>query len=88
VDRRHALRREQRSLRTGQAVRATGAGLSLRTPVGPIEVSAGYKLNPSIIDLVDANDLVRAAAAGTPISLLQQHNSRRWQIHLAIGTSY
>jgi len=67
---------------------ATGAGFSLRTPVGPIEVSAGYKLNPSVIDLVDAADLIRAAAAGTPINDLPRHDSRRWQFHLAFGASY
>jgi outer membrane protein assembly factor BamA len=67
---------------------ATGAGFSVRTPVGPIEASAGYKLNPSVIDLVDAADLLRAAAAGTPINDLPRHDSRRWQFHLAFGASY
>jgi outer membrane protein insertion porin family len=67
---------------------ATGAGLSFRTPVGPIEVSAGYKLNPSVLDLADAADVVRAGQNNTPIEDLPRHNSRRWQIHLAIGTSY
>ena len=60
----------------------------MRTPVGPIEISTGYKLNPSITDLVDAQDLVNAAQAGRPIHDLPQHSNRRWQFHLAIGTSY
>jgi hypothetical protein len=45
---------------------ATGGGLAFKTPVGPIEISAGYKLNPSITDLVDASDILRAAQAGVP----------------------
>ena len=67
---------------------ATGAGLTVRTPVGPIEVSAGYKLNPSLTDLVDSEDLVTASRQGIPFDELPRHNSRRWQLHLAIGTSY
>src|SRR5262245_54861211 len=67
---------------------AAGAGLDLRTPVGPIKLGFGYKLNPSIIDLVDAADLLAAGDTGTPISDLPQHNSRRWQYYLAIGASY
>ena len=67
---------------------ATGGGFALRTPVGPIEISAGYKLNPSITDLVDAQDLLNAAQAGRPIQDLPQHSNRRWQFHLAIGTTY
>ena len=67
---------------------ATGAGLDLRTPVGPIKVGVGYKLNPSLTDLVDASDLTQAAAEGRPFDQLTRHQSRRWQWHLAIGTSY
>lgn len=67
---------------------ATGAGLDLRTPVGPIKMSVGYKLNPSLTDLVDADDLTQAAQEGRPLSDLRQHNSRRWQFHLAIGASF
>lgn len=67
---------------------ATGGGFTFRTPVGPIEVSVGYKLNPSITDLVDAEDILVGAQAGKPIEQLPQHSNRRWQFHLAIGTSY
>jgi outer membrane protein assembly factor BamA len=67
---------------------ATGAGLDFRTPVGPIKLGVGYKLNPSITDLVDAEDLFRAANAGTPHDTLERHQSRRWQWYLAIGSSY
>jgi outer membrane protein assembly factor BamA len=67
---------------------ATGAGLDLRTPVGPIKMSLGYKLNPSLTDLVDADELTLAAAEGRPLSELKHHNSRRWHLHLSIGVSY
>jgi outer membrane protein assembly factor BamA len=67
---------------------ATGAGLDLTTPVGPIRMSLGYKLNPSIVDLVDSADLFAAGTSGTPISDLHQHNSHRWQFNLAIGSSF
>jgi outer membrane protein insertion porin family len=67
---------------------ATGGGLNLRTPVGPIKLSVGYKLNPSILDLVDAGDALQASQEHRPLGELHQHNSRRWQFHLAIGASY
>ena len=67
---------------------AAGGGFTLRTPVGPIEVSAGYKLNPSVTDLVDAQDALAGAQAGIPLESLPRHSNRRWQFHLAIGTSY
>jgi outer membrane protein assembly factor BamA len=67
---------------------AAGAGLDVRTPVGPVKVSVGYKLNPSITDLVDADDLLVAVNSGQGTDALHRKNSRRWQWHLAIGTSY
>jgi outer membrane protein assembly factor BamA len=67
---------------------ATGAGVHMRTPVGPIEFSVGYKLNPSVVDLVEAEDLVDAILAGEDVDSMPRKNSRRWQFHLAIGTTY
>jgi outer membrane protein insertion porin family len=66
----------------------TGAGLDIRTPVGPIKIGVGYKLNPSITDLVDAEDIFRAANAGTSFDDLKRHQSHRWQWYLAVGASY
>lgn len=65
---------------------STGAGLDLITPVGPIRLSLAYKLNPSLTDLVDAADLLAARRSGQPIESLPREQSRRWQIHFAIGT--
>lgn len=67
---------------------ATGTGIDLRTPVGPIETSVAYKLNPSITDLVDASDLLQAAQNGQSLDTVRRRNGRRWQFHLAIGTSF
>ncbi len=66
----------------------TGLGLDLGTPVGPIKLDMGYKLNPSIADLVDSGDLFQALIDGTPLESLEKKNSRRWQFHLAFGTSF
>jgi outer membrane protein assembly factor BamA len=67
---------------------ATGAGLSLKTPVGPIQIALGYKLNPSLTDVVDAADIAAAANSGRPVDDLPRHKNWRWQWHLAFGTSY
>lgn len=67
---------------------ATGTGIDLRTPVGPVETSVAYKLNPSITDLVDASDMLLAVQEGRPIESLRRRNGRRWQFHLAIGTTF
>ena len=67
---------------------ATGAGMHLSTPVGAIKLSVGYKLNPSIVDLVDSGDLLRAIQEGTPADQLEKHDSWRWQLHFAIGSSF
>ena len=66
---------------------ATGGGVDMKTPVGPIKLSLAYKLNPSITDLVEADELVRFAREGR-LSEAPRKNSRRWQWHLAIGASY
>jgi len=67
---------------------ATGAGVDVRTPVGPIKMGVGYKLNPSLTDLVDPAVLLQAAADGKPVDDLPRDQSRRWQFYLAIGASY
>src|SRR5262245_28633124 len=67
---------------------ATGAGLDVRTPVGPIKLGVGYKLNPSLTDLVDPAVLLQAAANKQPVDDLPRDQSKRWQFYLAIGASY
>ena len=38
----------------------TGAGLSVRTPVGAVSVGVGFKVNPSYLDSRDAQDVAEA----------------------------
>jgi outer membrane protein insertion porin family len=66
---------------------ATGGGLQISTPVGPVRVSVGYKLNPSRVDLLAPDDVARVLAAGGSILSLPTENLRRWHLHLAIGRS-
>lgn len=65
-----------------------GAGIQLATPVGPLRLSLGYKLNPGLLDVRDPADVGRALLAGTPIEAVPTHNGRRWQLHLSIGRSF
>jgi outer membrane protein assembly factor BamA len=67
---------------------ATGAGIDLRTPVGPVKFDLGYKLNPSLVDLVPAEELFRALTGEIPFESLQRRNSRRLQWNLAIGVNF
>ena len=66
----------------------TGAGLDVLTPVGPIRLSVGYKLNPSIMDLADSRDVLEALLNNRPIDEVPLQQSRRWQIHLSFGTGF
>ncbi|HET9948578.1 MAG TPA: hypothetical protein VFQ22_06630, partial [Longimicrobiales bacterium] len=63
----------------------TGGGLQIASPVGPIRVSVGYKLNPTRIDLLSPSDVVRALAAGESLSTLDTRAIQRWHLHLSIG---
>jgi len=53
-----------------------------------VKLSVGYKLNPSLTDLVDATDVFSAVESGRALEDLPQHRSRRWSWHLAIGGNY
>lgn len=67
---------------------ATGGGIDLFTPVGPIRIGAGYKLNPSVLDLADAQEVFDALASGGSLDDLPQHARRRWQFYLSIGSTF
>ncbi len=64
---------------------STGAGLKFGTPVGPLRLSVGYKLDPTRVDLLDPADVARALASGEGLSALPEHGLRRWHLHLSIG---
>ena len=65
----------------------TGAGLQFSTPVGPVRLALGYKLNPSVLDVRDPGAVADALLAGTPIEDVPARDGRRWQLHLSIGGS-
>lgn len=62
-----------------------GAGVSLASPVGPIRIMVGYKLNPSPLDLRNPDGVARALLNGTDFREVPENPWRRWHLHLAIG---
>lgn len=54
---------------------STGAGIRYQTPIGPIRVDLGYKLNPTDFDL----ELLPGFA---------EDPKRRWRIHFSIGQAF
>ncbi len=66
----------------------TGVGIQVRTLVGPIRISVGYKLNPSELDLRDAEPVLDALLEGRPISSVPVNSKRRYHIHFSLGQSF
>jgi len=64
---------------------AAGGGLAVRSPVGRVEVALGVKLNPTVMDLADPRDVVRALLEETPIEDVPTKQRRRLQLHLSVG---
>src|SRR5262249_21774440 len=63
----------------------TGGGLGYYTPVGAIRVDLGYKLNPSLYDLRNPQDVVRLALQGRPVYEAPVDSWRRFALHIALG---
>jgi outer membrane protein insertion porin family len=64
---------------------SAGGGLGVETPVGPIRLSVGYKLNPSPLDLRDPGDVLALLLADQSILEAPTSNWRRVQMHLTVG---
>lgn len=64
---------------------SAGGGLGFETPVGPIRVSVGYKLNPSPLDLRDPGEVLELLLEGKSILEAPTKTSRRFQFHLTVG---
>jgi len=64
---------------------STGVGLSYQTPVGALGISMGYKLNPSLLDERNPNDVTQALEAGTSVEDLPTQWLRRIHLHLSFG---
>lgn len=65
-----------------------GAGVEFGTIVGPLRIDVGYKLNPSALDLRDADAVAKALVAGESILSVPTESLARWHLHLAIGRVY
>ena len=63
----------------------TGGGLGYYTPIGAIRFDIGYKLNPSVLDLRDAGEVLEAVLAGNSPSTAPTKSSRRFAFHLSLG---
>jgi hypothetical protein len=63
----------------------TGLGMSFSTPVGPIQIDLGYKLNPTLLDLRNPGAVARAVSQGEDVRSVPEHPLRRWHLHLSIG---
>jgi outer membrane protein insertion porin family len=70
----------------GEGVRfGTGAGVVVATPVGPVQLDLGYKVNPSLLDLRDPKRVARALSEGESVESVPETPLRRWHLHLSIG---
>jgi outer membrane protein assembly factor BamA len=62
-----------------------GAGLQFATIAGPVRIAVGYKLNPTVVDLLSPQTTANALLNGVDLSSLEPDTSRRWHLHIAIG---
>lgn len=67
---------------------SAGAGVDYRTVIGAVRLSLGYKLNPSLDDVRDPQQVLDAILAGTPITAVPTQWLRRLQLHVALGTAF
>jgi hypothetical protein len=59
--------------------------LQFGTPVGPIRIGVGYKLNPTRVDLLAPDEVARDLATGGDLTGLAPRNRFRWLLHLSVG---
>ena len=66
----------------------TGVGIGYETVVGAVQVSLGYKLNPSALDIRDPDDVLRALEEGRSIGTVPTDSRRRLQLHFSVGATF
>jgi hemolysin activation/secretion protein len=66
----------------------TGVGIGYETVVGAVQVSLGYKLNPSALDQRDPDEVLQALEEGRPLSSVPTESRRRLQLHFSIGATF
>jgi outer membrane protein insertion porin family len=70
----------------GRTVRfGTGIGISIHTPVGPVQLDLGYKLNPSPLDVRSPQLVAEALMAGGGVEGIPTSPWRRWHLHFSLG---
>ena len=62
-----------------------GAGFQVQTIVGPVRLSAGWKLNPSALDLRDPDAVLDALLMGRPVTSVPTDWKHRLHLHLSLG---
>ena len=62
-----------------------GVGVSFATPVGPLQVDLGYKLNPSLLDTRSPGAVARALDAGRDLATVEEESLARWHLHFSVG---
>jgi len=67
---------------------SAGGGVGIRTPVGPIRLTVGYKLNPSPLDLRDPGEVYALLREGESVLDAKVKDSRRFQFHLTVGRAF
>lgn len=67
---------------------STGGGIDFKTVVGAIRLTLGYKLNPSLFDVVDDGDALEAILGNRPVEDLPRDESRRFHLHLSLNTAF
>jgi len=67
---------------------STGGGIEFSSPVGPIRLTLGYKLNPSALDLRDAGEVLAALLANESILDVDTKPLRRFHLHLTLGRTF
>lgn len=65
-----------------------GAGFQVATIVGPIRFSAGWKLNPSPLDLRDPDAVFQALLLGLPVSSVPTDWKHRLHLHVSLGHGF
>jgi outer membrane protein assembly factor BamA len=66
---------------------STGFGIDRDTPVGPIRLSAGYKLNFTPLDVYHPQEFIDDVNAGR-LGQRPYPWTRRLAVHLAFGTNF
>jgi outer membrane protein insertion porin family len=65
----------------------TGIGLDRDSPVGPIRLSLGYMLNPTLLDVLEAQEFLDDKNNGV-LGQRPYPWTRRLHVHLAFGTGF